>query len=352
MVVHLAAANNDKAHDAAIFEAVNVDLTIQLAARTKAAKVPVFINVSTFHALGASTRHAYGLSKRRAAEAIRKMDGITVVTAYLPLVHASPSFSESDNTGLHGQPVDCWTGSARFLNRIPKNAAVLMFAALSALKPTVHIGRLADWIHAGAKEDLNGRVFLADDQSRNRLYSLSAQIMNWLAVGVAIFFLWWLYVVIWLAVRMTSKGPGVFAQIRVGKDGRLFMCYKFRTMRMGTPDLATHKVDGAQITGLGQILRKTKIDELPQLWNVARGQMSLVGPRPCLPGQTELVELRRKHGILEVRPGITGYAQVNGVTMQDTTKLVEFDLLGIRSRSLVTMISTLIRTLLPNRASL
>ncbi|MBX9671224.1 MAG: sugar transferase [Candidatus Obscuribacterales bacterium] len=117
-----------------------------------------------------------------------------------------------------------------------------------------------------------------------------------------------------LAIKADSSGPVIFRQKRVGRNGELFEIYKFRTMRQGTPDLATNEMQklASPITKVGNILRKTSIDELPQLLNVLKGEMSLVGPRPALYNQTELTSLRSDAGVLEFLPGITGWAQING----------------------------------------
>lgn len=137
------------------------------------------------------------------------------------------------------------------------------------------------------------------------------------------------------AIRLQSPGNAIFAQIRVGKNGRLFTCYKLRTMHSGTANLPTHQVQASAVTALGEHLRRLKIDEVPQLWNVLIGDMSVVGPRPCLPSQIELVEARRRLGVLEVRPGITGLAQVSGVDMSDANRLAEIDAQYVRSQSLL-----------------
>ena len=100
-------------------------------------------------------------------------------------------------------------------------------------------------------------------------------------------------------------------------------------MVLKTDSVGTHLVDSASVTGLGQFLRKTKLDELPQLFNVLHGSMSLVGPRPCLPNQTELIQERNKRGVFKVRPGITGLAQVNEVDMSTPRKLARYDRLMI-----------------------
>ena len=147
-------------------------------------------------------------------------------------------------------------------------------------------------------------------------------------------FFWPVLLIVIVAIRLQSPGKAIFAQLRVGANGRLFTCYKLRTMYSGTVDLPTHKVAASAITPLGEYLRRFKIDELPQLWNVLIGDMSLVGPRPCLPSQTELVEARRRLGVLDVRPGITGLAQVNGIDMSDANRLAEIDARYVRTQSL------------------
>ena len=105
-------------------------------------------------------------------------------------------------------------------------------------------------------------------------------------------------------------------------------------MKKGTLSVGTHDVDSTAITSLGKVLRRTKLDELPQLFNVALGQMSLVGPRPCLPTQTELISERRKRGVFKVRPGITGLAQISGVDMSTPRKLARYEAIMIDNMSL------------------
>lgn len=153
--------------------------------------------------------------------------------------------------------------------------------------------------------------------------------------GLLILFCWPLLLVIFGVIRSESPGSAIFKQARVGKGGRPFTCYKLRTMHSGTANLPTHEVQSSSVTALGEYLRRFKIDELPQLLNVLMGDMSLVGPRPCLPTQTELVETRRRLGVLEVRPGITGLAQVNGVDMSDANRLAEIDARYVQTQSLI-----------------
>ena len=155
------------------------------------------------------------------------------------------------------------------------------------------------------------------------------------ACGLFLVFFWPVLLIVIAAIRLQSPGKPIFAQVRVGKNGRPFTCYKLRTMYSGTANLPTHQVQASAVTPLGEYLRRFKVDELPQLWNVLIGDMSLVGPRPCLPSQTELVDARARLGVFEVRPGITGLAQVNGVDMSDPNRLAEIDARYVRTQSLL-----------------
>ena len=121
--------------------------------------------------------------------------------------------------------------------------------------------------------------------------------------------------VIAVAIRLDSEGPALFRQRRSGRGSREFVIFKFRTMAAGTPDLASHLIAGnaaRRITRLGGFLRRTSLDELPQLINILRGDMSLVGPRPALFNQDDLIAMRQREGIDALRPGVTGWAQING----------------------------------------
>lgn len=124
---------------------------------------------------------------------------------------------------------------------------------------------------------------------------------------------------------LLDTGSPIFRQVRVGRYQQPFTLVKFRTMKVDTVSVATHLASSASITRFGQFLRKTKLDELPQLWNVLKGEMSLVGPRPGLFNQEELTEERAKRGVFDVRPGITGLAQVNEIDMSTPALLAETD---------------------------
>jgi len=126
-------------------------------------------------------------------------------------------------------------------------------------------------------------------------------------------------------IGLFRLGPPLFRQERVGQHQRPFKILKFRTMKLNTPSLPSHQVDVCAVTPFGAFLRRTKIDELPQLWNVLKGEMSLVGPRPCLFSQTELISERAARGVFIVKPGITGLAQVNHIDMSTPKLLAETD---------------------------
>ena len=122
-----------------------------------------------------------------------------------------------------------------------------------------------------------------------------------------------------------DNGSPLFFQQRVGKNQRLFTLVKFRTMAIGADSIGTHLIDPTLITRFGHFLRKSKLDELPQLFNVFLGHMSLVGPRPCLPNQSELIREREKRDVFKFYPGITGLAQINKIDMSTPRKLAHHD---------------------------
>lgn len=129
---------------------------------------------------------------------------------------------------------------------------------------------------------------------------------------------------IWFAGLFDTGSP-IFCQERVGLNKRPFLLVKFRTMALNTDSVATHLVNASSVTRLGTFLRRTKLDELPQLWNVLNGDMSFVGPRPCLFNQHQLIEEREKRGVFDTRPGITGLAQISGIDMSTPELLAKTD---------------------------
>ena len=143
-------------------------------------------------------------------------------------------------------------------------------------------------------------------------------------------------VVVAILVRITSPGPALYWSDRVGRHNRIFRMPKFRSMRVGTPAVATHLLADpkAHLTPIGSFLRKSSLDELPQLWSILKGDMSFVGPRPALFNQDDLIALRTECGVHELVPGLTGWAQVNGRDELPIPDKVQLDAEYLRRRSL------------------
>ena len=149
--------------------------------------------------------------------------------------------------------------------------------------------------------------------------------------------------VLWVLGWFDTGSP-LFRQQRVGRHQKPFILVKFRTMQPDTASVATHLADASAVTRLGGVLRRTKLDELPQLWNVLKGEMSLVGPRPCLFNQTELIAERESRGVFNVRPGITGLAQISGVDMSTPKRLAETDARMLESTGLASYLIYILKT--------
>ena len=163
----------------------------------------------------------------------------------------------------------------------------------------------------------------------NRLFdgSLMKRFLDLIFVVIAITILSVPFFFICLAIRLTSEGPSIFWSDRVGRDNIIFRMPKFRSMRVGTPAMATHLLKDPEryLTPIGSFLRKSSLDELPQLWSILRGDMSFVGPRPALFNQDDLIKLRTDNGVNKLLPGITGWAQVNGRDELSISEKVELD---------------------------
>lgn len=147
-------------------------------------------------------------------------------------------------------------------------------------------------------------------------------------------------------IGLFDTGSPVFKQERVGRNKKPFTLVKFRTMSVDTASVASHLASTASITKMGGFLRKTKLDELPQLWNVLKGEMSLVGPRPGLYNQAELTAARESEGVFDVRPGITGLAQVNNIDMSTPDLLAKTDAKMIKDMTLKNYFKYIFQTVL------
>lgn len=162
-----------------------------------------------------------------------------------------------------------------------------------------------------------------------RLFDLAVALVAAMFLGLPIVF-------VALAVRLTSTGPALYWSDRVGRHNRIFKMPKFRSMRIDTPAVATHLLHNPEqwLTPIGSFLRKSSLDELPQLWSILKGDMSFVGPRPALFNQDDLIALRTEKGVHELVPGLTGWAQVNGRDELPIPKKVQLDVEYLQRRSL------------------
>lgn len=303
LLVHLAVRNNDQIGTLEEFEATNFELLKTVVELAKQAGICRILNVSSILTFDRSNQSPYAVSKRKADEWLAAANGIEASTLYLPIVYG-----------------DGFTGKLESLNNWPSSLVALIFPVLAALKPTAHVDRIVEHILGGAEGGI-----LSDGQSKNPVYRALRSLLDWGFALTITLLLWWVLLTVWIVVRTTSPGPGFFVQQRVGRAGRLIKLYKFRTMALGTKQAGTHQVSAAAVTPIGAFLRRTKLDELPQVLNIFKGELSLIGPRPCLPVQTELVEERRARGVLDIRPGISGLAQIEGIDMSVPVRLAKRD---------------------------
>lgn len=173
---------------------------------------------------------------------------------------------------------------------------------------------------------------------------IGKRVIDALLGSVALVVLSPIMAVIVVAIRLDDRGPALFRQRRLGKDGSEFVFLKFRSMPVNTAIVESAAADTLQVTRVGQIIRRTSLDELPQLVNIVRGDMSVVGPRPSLPTQTELIDLRRENGSIALRPGLTGLAQINSFDSMSTQDKARWDGIYGRSVSFLTDTAIIART--------
>ena len=326
-LVHLAVMNNDKSKQIGDFRAVNVTLLETVLNSVRAAGVKTFINTTTMHASQTGSLSSYAQTKREAEDVLSRTDDIAVVNLRLPAVYGST-----------------FAGKLVILSKLPAFLRPIAFQCLASLKPTVNVKLVAAAILNSAQGGISTETIVSDKQSGNLVYQATKRILDIAFALFVIVILWWALLGAWLAVKFTSPGPGIFAQQRVGKGGLPFTCYKFRTMSLGTKEAGTHEVTADSVTAVGRFLRKTKIDELPQVWNILKNELSLVGPRPCLPGQRELVLARSNLGVLDEIGGITGWAQIQNVDMSDPERLAKLDAEYLALRTIPLDLKTILAT--------
>lgn len=313
--LHLAVMNNDSATSRLEFFRANADLTASYAEGALRVKIGRFIYPSTVQALLPAHDSCYVESKLAGEKEARKLFSDSVEIVYLGLVHGTR-----------------FSGKLSFLNRFPEPIGRLFFPIFSAFKPTTGAKLLADYATETERFARNKPQILTDPKPANFTYRFWRMGLN-VGFVAAVILLVPVLLTFWLVIVLGSGRPGFFLQERLGRKGLSFRCAKFRTMKNGTESVGTHLVDEKSVTPLGSFLRRLKIDELPQAVNIALGQMTLIGPRPSLPTQLDVIGARELSGVVDYTPGLTGWAQVNGIDMSNPDKIAEYDAqyLGLQS---------------------
>jgi lipopolysaccharide/colanic/teichoic acid biosynthesis glycosyltransferase len=288
--------------------------TQEIAVRAREVGIRRFIHLSSIHCVELADKSPYTAAKRQAEKIVRQSfgDGCEIYRV----------------GAVYGHKV---YGRRRFLNFLPRGLKPVAQGLLSALTPTTHVQSIVAAVERDAGADSEPRILVADAEASvvYRLWRSSLNLL-FLAVVLALLPLW---AFVWVLIVVRDGFPGLFLQDRVGKSGRIFRCVKFRTLVRGTAATGTHLLGEESFTVTGRVLRKMKIDEIPQAINILRGDMHLIGPRPALPGQREVHVSRAFLGISDATPGLTGWAQVNGADMSEPHRLaqLDYDYLGIRS---------------------
>jgi lipopolysaccharide/colanic/teichoic acid biosynthesis glycosyltransferase len=329
-LLHLAVLNNNVQASDNEFDLANVNLTETVLLSARRARIARLVYTSTVQALDEQNASPYAKSKKRASERVAAEQALDTRILYLSAV-------------IGDQP----TGRMAIFGKLPPLMRKPLLALYSAITPVTDIAdvSIACW-DALTQQDHPRLRIIARDQSKNFAFSVIKRCVDLTAALVILIPFIWLLAGLWLIVRLQSRGPGIFAQKRVGQNGQVFTCYKFRTMSEGSPNVGTHEAPTSLVTPFGKVLRRTKLDELPQAYNILLNQMSLVGPRPCLPNQNVVIAERLKLGVLEVKPGITGLAQIKRVDMSQPELLAHWDARYVKLRSLRLDLSILVRTLL------
>lgn len=325
-MLHLAVLNSDANASEEAYIAANVTYLKTALEYARAAGVVHVIYPSSFHIQTQTT--PYAKSKAVAEATIKACTDMKTKILYLPAVYGAT-----------------FQGRLGVLNKVPRSLRGTVFHVLHSLRSTVHVDHVFDAVHTTLKTGCTGDKIITDDQNKNPVYCFCKRMIDLAFTAAIIALLWWLLVLIWVLVKVTSPGPGFFIQDRLGRNGVVFRCHKFRTMAVGTKQVGTHEAPSHAITKVGAVLRKFKLDELPQIWNLLKGEMSLVGPRPCLPVQEALIDARKELKIFDLRPGISGLAQVNGVDMSTPEHLARVDEVYAKKRTLVMDIKIVLATL-------
>jgi len=284
---------------------------MEIANIARDASIKKFVHFSTFHLVSVNKLEShYSITKYEGERELVKMEGIEVINLRLPAVYGNK-----------------YKGKLKFISLIPKTLRRYALRWISALQPVVSVENLAGSIES-LKHMNKETMYVSDLNSCSKYYCGIKRGIDLTGAITVIVVLGWLFPVLWLIVKFDSNGPGVIAQERVGKDMKPFNCYKLRTMFEGTEVRATHHVSENAVTASGKWLRKTKLDELPQVINVLKNDMSLVGP------------------VFDAKPGITGFAQIKGVDMSHPEILSDIDRSYVQTRSILLDLKIIVATIM------
>ena len=328
IIIHLAVINNNANLPFESYFKVNVNLykdILEFASQNSVQKV---INLTTQHVF-TNKKNNYTKTKILALKEEKKYKNLEVYNIFCPMIYGK-----------------LYSGKVKFLNLFPSRMSAVIFNILSSIAPVVSSKSVVKCIEKliTEKRKTPRNIYISDDKSKNTSFKIFKKFLDISFVVAVILFFWWIFIILWFVIRLSSPGAAIFAQKRIGKHGLIFKCYKFRTMNLGTENIGTHEVNRNSITSVGKFLRSSKLDELPQIINIIRGELSLVGPRPGLPSQTELFKARNLRNVYNVLPGITGLSQINNIDMSTPNKIAEWDKRYIAMRSIPSEIKIIILT--------
>jgi len=340
VMVHMATLNNNSTSTVKDYRLVNVELTALMASLCEEYSVPL-VHFSSSHAAPSYSIDDYSISKLEALENLSKFKRLNYLVITLPAVVTSE------------RPA----GILRYLWVLSGQLRSWALPYISVLKPVTTEDKVVQAVQFAIYrlttpsldvEPERRQIYIGTEAAKSRLYRFWQAVITGLFISLAFPIFLTITPLIWPIVRYSTGGSFLFTQTRVGRYGKPFKVYKVRTMVVGTPEQPTHCMTENSVPGLVRYLRSSRLDELPQIWNILLGQMTLIGPRPCLLSQADLIEERGKHGILDYMPGITGWAQVSGVDMSDTARLLTYDLYYRHYHSIILDIKILYRTIRKN----
>lgn len=323
-VIHLAVRNNSQPGSIEDFRRDNTEFSYWISKFFSECDTR-FINLSSIQELEDNQLSPYALSKAESSQRMRDILGRSLDNVYIGYFYGGDYFGER----------------FRFLEKIGSLGGFL-FHLFKTIKPTTSISIIMEYIHQPF-EVSHDRI-LTDNILLSRTYRYLTRFLDIMVSFSLLLVFSPFFLALWALIKIDSPGPAIFSQQRVGKDQAPFTLYKFRTMKRGTVAAGTHEVSVSAVTKVGGFLRKTKLDELPQAINLLRGEMTLVGPRPCLPMQKELIEARAALGVYAMKPGITGYAQIRGIDMSRPQDLAQADYIYMKLQSLTLNFKILILT--------